>query len=170
MIEAGVFGPNDRVELINGEIIEMGPQNLPHGAAVSKANMFLVRLCPDNCYLRVQSTLPLTGADAPEPDIVIVRGTPDDHSTRRPEEVLLAVEVADTSLAFDRTEKMQLYARHEIPEYWIVNLPERVIEVYRNPSGGEYRSKQTFPKGEDFSPLFDQEASVTADNFLPSPT
>lgn len=130
MADAGILAPDDSVELINGHVVEMSPENSPHRVAMMKASRaFTLALEGKNYALQSQSTLPVDEVNVPEPDLAVLRGAPDDVLDREPA-VVLVVEVADTSLDQDRTVKQALYAQNDIPEYWIVNLRERTVEVY----------------------------------------
>jgi Uma2 family endonuclease len=130
--ELGLFR-DQRVELIGGEIVQMAPVGPEHGSTVDQTMLsFGQRLPAKNYYLRIQNPLRL-GDSEPFPDIAIVPGKPSDYRQHHPTTALLVIEIADTSLEYDRTEKMSLYASAGIPEYWIVNLVERCLEVYREP-------------------------------------
>ena len=133
MAEAGVLRPGERVELIGGRIITMSPQNSPHFTAIRLAEDALRIIFRAGYDVRVQGPLDLSPASQPEPDIAVVRGNVRDHAHAHPTTALLVVEVSESSLAFDRGEKASLYASADIPEYWIVNLLDRRLEVYRDP-------------------------------------
>jgi Uma2 family endonuclease len=134
MTEAGVLTENDRVELIGGEILTVTPQDSPHATAVSLADDALRRVLPPNMFVRVQLPLALGEDSEPEPDIAVVRGTIRDYRDAHPSTAVLVIEVADSSLAFDRRVKGSLYARERVAEYWIINLVESVVEIYRDPT------------------------------------
>jgi Uma2 family endonuclease len=130
--ELGLFR-DQRVELIGGEIVQMAPVGPEHGSRWIRPMLsFGQRLPAKNYYLRIQNPLRM-GDSEPFPDIAIVPGKPSDYRQHHPTTALLVIEIADTSLEYDRTEKMSLYASAGIPEYWIVNLVERCLEVYREP-------------------------------------
>jgi Uma2 family endonuclease len=133
MTEAGVLTPNDRVELIGGEILTVTPQKSPHATAVSLANEALRRVLAADVHLRIQLPLAIGDDSEPEPDIAVVSGSIRDYRNAHPESALLVIEVSDSTLAFDRQVKGSLYARAGVPEYWIVNLVESVVETYREP-------------------------------------
>jgi Uma2 family endonuclease len=149
MAEAGVLTPNDHVELIEGEIIEMSPIGGPHAACVRKLGALLARLLADSAILSIQNPVAINGYSEPQPDIAILKARDDFYSTHpTPDDVLVIIEVADTSVEYDRNVKMPLYARAAIPEAWLVNLPKGVIEIYTQPVGGLYQRCQIFKKGQ----------------------
>lgn len=139
MAEVGVLRPEDHVELIEGEIIRMAPMGDPHALCVSRLLNRLPRLLPDSVHLRVQCPVRLSDTTEPEPDLVVV-GMPVEECLRhpRPEDIRLVIEVAGSSLPFDRRLKLPLYARAGIPEVWIVNLGAGRIEIGRRPEAGRF--------------------------------
>jgi len=153
MAALGLFW-DARVELIEGEVIEMSPLNPRHVASTDRLYRLLREVVPDGYWVRVQAPLSL-GESEPEPDVSVVQGTPDDYEEAHPTTAMLVIEVADTSLPYDRTIKQSLYAKAGIPEYWIVNLKEAQVEVYREPAavsdapfGYAYRAVQVFTRDE----------------------
>ncbi|MEO6810157.1 MAG: Uma2 family endonuclease [Isosphaeraceae bacterium] len=150
MIQTGILGPNDRVELLEGWIVPKMPRKPPHDAIVSLIlNRVLAPRLPDGWFARGQSAI--TTADSePKPDLAVVRGAERDYLTRHPEpaDMALVIEVSDTTLASDRSLKVRLYASAAIPVYWIVNLVDLRIEVFTNPTGPatspSYRTRQDF--------------------------
>lgn len=133
MAEAGVFRPDERVELIGGRIVAMSPQNSPHATTLILVHDALRTIFSAGYVVRMQLPLDLSPSSQPEPDIAVVRGTARDYASAHPTAALLVVEVSDSTLAFDRGEKASLYANASIPEYWIMNLVDRRLEVYRDP-------------------------------------
>jgi Uma2 family endonuclease len=133
MSEAGVLTENDRVELIGGEILTVTPQKSPHATAMVLTLEALRRVLPANLHLRSQLPLALGDDSEPEPDVAVVHGSMRDYRDEHPHSALLIVEVSDSTLAFDRHVKASLYARAGVPEYWVVNLVESVVEIYREP-------------------------------------
>ena len=135
MGEAGIFAENERVELIEGQLIAMSPIGSPHFAAVNTLNRLLMRSVADRAIVSVQNPVRLNDRSEPEPDLALLR--PRDDSYRLalpgPADVLLIIEVAATSIDYDRGVKSALYARHGIPEFWIVNLDLARVEVHRSP-------------------------------------
>ena len=134
MADAGVLTPNDRVELIGGEILTVTPQKSAHATVVSLANEALRNALGPHTHIRLQLPLALGDDSEPEPDVAIVSGSIRDYSDAHPESALLVIEVSDSTLAFDRHVKGSLYARERIPEYWIINLVDSVVEMYRDPA------------------------------------
>lgn len=149
MIGAGVFVKNDQFELLDGWIIAKMPHNPPHDLAVSLGLRQLTSCLPSPWFCRVQSAVTLTTSE-PEPDLAVVLGPERRFAASHPtpSDIALLIEVADSSLADDRREKGALYAQANIAEYWIVNLVDRRVEVYTNPTGPvadpEYRQRRDF--------------------------
>ena len=142
MAEAGILTEDDRVELIEGELIAMSPIGSDHSGTVNALTRTLVRAVGDRAIVSVQNPVQLDDLSEPQPDFSLLRPRDDDYrrATPRPHEVLLIIEVADSSLAYDRAVKRSLYARHGIPEFWIVNLAAKQIEICRSPAGDQYAS------------------------------
>ncbi len=157
MIEAGVFDQRDRrrLEFIQGEIREMVPIGSPHEEIVDRLTVWSIESLPkDRVRVRVQNSIGLPMLEsAPEPDLAWV--VQRDYSRGRPtaEDVLLVIEVAETSLPYDTGEKADLYAAAGIAEYWVVDLSVRVIEVRRDPVAGRYRRLHTHTGSEELRPL-----------------
>ena len=146
LVELGVFD-GDPVELIGGELMVAEPQGVYHATVLGAVDDALRAAIPRGWIVRAQMPVSLDYDSAPEPDLVIVRGTRADYRGAHPMIPGLAIEVSDSSLAFDRTRKGSLYARAGVPEYWIVNAVERLLEIYRDaapdvtaPYGYSYRS------------------------------
>lgn len=140
MTEADLFHENPRVELIQGQIIDMAPIGSPHFGMVNRLTRLLVPLVSARGLVSVQNPVRLDPRSEPQPDVAILKPRADDYETGvpGPSDVLLLIEVADTSLDFDRNVKAPLYAQSGIAEYWIVNLPDRIVEVHREPAGARY--------------------------------
>jgi Uma2 family endonuclease len=133
MTEAGLLTENDRVELIGGEILTVTPQKSRHATAVVLAGDALRRVLPPDFHVRTQLPLALGDDSEPAPDIIVVPGSARDYRDAHPQSAALLVEVSESTLAFDRQVKGSVYARERIPEYWIINLVEAVVEIYRDP-------------------------------------
>jgi hypothetical protein len=141
MAEAGILGEDDRVELIEGEIVQMSPIGRRHSAFVANLNQLLAVRLAGHAFIFVQSPVVLTEYTEPQPDLAIVRRRPVPYKEREAhsEDVLLLIEVADSSLAYDRSTKLRLYAAAAIPEYWIVDCTAETVEIYRTPGPAGYR-------------------------------
>ncbi|MCC6626455.1 MAG: Uma2 family endonuclease [Chloroflexi bacterium] len=122
-----------RVQLVGGEVVEMGPMKGPHAVAIDKVGAALRRIVGPDYSVRQQLPLALNDFDEPEPDTAVVVGEPDDYVDEHPTTAALVVEISDTTLAFDRGRKAHMYAAAAVPEYWIVNLVDRTVEVRRQP-------------------------------------
>ena len=148
--EANIFPPESRLELINGEILEMAPIGFNHAGHLKHINKLFTKLVPDNIIISVQDPLQLGDLSEPEPDFMLLKPNDDFYSSRHPNanDVLLLIEVADTSLIFDQNQKLRLYALHGIPEYWLLNLNDSCLEVYRMPNGELYAEKTTLRAGD----------------------
>ncbi len=146
MAEAGILHEDDRVELIEGEVITMTPIGSRHAACVSRINKLFSRALSDAVILRVQDPIRLDDFNEPEPDLALVAFRADFYAEQhpRPEDVLLAIEVADSSLAYDRETKIPLYARSGIREVWLVDLQYGEITVYRQPTLEGYGLEQRY--------------------------
>ena len=150
MGEAGIFAEDDRVELIDGEICDMTPIGQSHAWIVNRLNRRLVTLLADRAYVSVQNPIRLDRHTEPQPDLVVARGSEDDYADRHPaaDDVLLVIEVADSSLRYDRLAKIPLYARSGIPEAWLVDIAGRCVTVYTNPGRDGYGRERTCEGGE----------------------
>lgn len=150
MGEAGVFGDEQKVELINGQIFDMSPITSRHAGVVKIIAALLAKKLGDNFIIGNQDPIRLSEFSEPEPDISILKMRQDwyTESHPEPEDVKLLIEVADSSLSRDRGIKLPLYAEAGIPELWIVNLKEDQIEIFSQPEGGKYNQLSNFQKGE----------------------
>jgi len=149
LIDAGAFDDNDRVELLEGLVVEKMPKNPDHRIATRQTCDALRDVTPSGWYVDEQS--PITTANSePEPDASIIRGRTADYRDRNPgpKDVALVVEVADSSLSRDRGMKLRIYARAGIRIYWILNLHTRALEIYTNPQDDEYATRQTLGETE----------------------
>ena len=168
MAEAGILAEDERVELIDGEIITMSPIGNEHAASVDAATDFLVPLVTGRAIVRVQAHLRLDEYTQPEPDLTLLRRRDDFYRHRAPsaDDVLLLIEVADSSLTYDRNVKLPLYAGFGISEVWIANIPERVVEVYTNPVEGGYSDSRVHSAGEVVSPGAFGDVEVSVSRFI----
>ena len=174
--ELGLFGPDDHIELIEGEIVQKMPVNSPHSTAVMLTENALRRAFSSGHILRVQQPLSVGAYSQPEPDVAVVRGSARDYTNAQPGSDMapLVVEVSDTTLGNDRTKKSLLYARAGIPEYWIVNINDRLLEVYRHPAPAEdgsvshsYRQVLRLTETEAIAPLAAEETIIAVADLLP---
>lgn len=170
MCEAGVFDPEARIELIRGEIVDMPPAGPEHQYSVSYLNTYFVRLVGDDATVWPQgNSIGLPGTHSrPEPDVTIVRGIVERYDGIQPtvEDVILVVEVSFSTLSSDRKEKGTLYAEVGIPEYWIANLVEGVVEMYTDPAEGKYQSTRIAGRGETLQLPGGIEGSLPVDKIL----
>jgi Uma2 family endonuclease len=148
MVEVGLFR-DERIELLQGVLVEMSPQGAKHSATVQRLNKVLLRALDPRAEVRIQSPFAAMDDSEPEPDVAIV--APGDYDEAHPCEAWLIVEVADSSLAKDRGLKAGLYAASSVPEYWIVNLEDRAIEVHWDIIGGRYARVAPFRLGESIA-------------------
>ncbi|MEY3808736.1 MAG: hypothetical protein RI893_1712 [Pseudomonadota bacterium] len=148
--DANIFPPESRLELIDGEILEMAPIGCNHSGHLNRINKLFTVLTADCADTSVQNPLQLGDLSEPEPDFMLLKPTADFYCSRHPnaDDVLLLIEVADSSLSFDQNQKLRLYARHNIPEYWLLNLKDSCIEVYRQPHEDVYGEKTTLRVGD----------------------
>ncbi|MFN7117341.1 MAG: Uma2 family endonuclease [Saprospiraceae bacterium] len=140
MAEVGILAPDARVELINGEIIEMSPIKSNHAGHVRRISTLLNEILLRKAIIDIQNPLHINAHSEPQPDIMVLKLSPDFYTSRhpKPEDVYLLIEVADTSVRYDREVKLPLYAAAGVPEVWIVNLKKRCVEQYRQPKDDEY--------------------------------
>lgn len=167
MVDAGGFGPDDRVELLDGEIWDMSPQGTRHAVVYTAVHMALQRAFGEGHHMRCQLPFALDETSEPEPDVAVVRGAPFDYLESHPSEAQLIVEVSDSSLRHDRSRKLAAYARNGIPEYWILDLQASRLEVYREPAGTAYASKTVLAAGDTVTPLHAPEATIAVSDLLP---
>ena len=159
MAEVGILGPDDRVELIRGEIITMSPPGRRHSAFVDNLTQLLVlRLAHHGVIVSPQNPVVIGDDSEPQPDLKVLRRRTPPYKVREADadDVLLLVEVADSSLAYDRRTKLALYAEARIPEYWVVDCTSESVEVYRTPEGSAYR---------DLTRVTDPAAAITPQAF-----
>jgi Uma2 family endonuclease len=173
LVGLGVF-EGEPLELIGGQLIVAEPKGSPHAAGVEMAGEALRAALPPGWVVRMQNPVALDDESVPEPDVAVVRGRHSDYRHAHPARAALIIEVAESSLAFDRKQKGSLYARAGIADYWIVNLDERVVEVYRDPGpdltapfGWRYTSVDRLRPGDSVTPLAVPAAPVVIAALLP---
>jgi Uma2 family endonuclease len=149
MAEAGILGPDDRVELIVGEVLDMSPIGSLHAALVRAVSRWLAEATAARAVVAVQDPIRLDDLSEPQPDIALVRPRADFYATAHPTaaDVFLVVEVAETSLAYDLDVKVPLYARHGIPEVWVIDAATRVTHRFRGPGPAGYADRATIAAG-----------------------
>jgi Uma2 family endonuclease len=169
LVDEGVLGPEDRVELLEGVIVAMAPQNEPHAAGVRRVGQALYRAVGDRAVVQVQLALVSGHRSVLEPDAAVLPGAVGDYDRAHPSTALLVVEVSDTSLKQDRLTKRGIYAAAGIPEYWIVNVRDDCVEVRRRPEPGarRYASTAVARRGERIELVALPGAAVTVDDLLP---
>lgn len=142
MIEAGILSATDRVELIDGEVIEMSRIASRHAACVDRVNQLLHRLAGERAIVRVQNPIRLDEYSELQPDLCLLQPREDFYAREHPTSanVMLVVEVADSSVAYDREVKLPLYAQAAVPEVWLFNLPTEAVEIYARPEGGKFHT------------------------------
>jgi len=166
MVEAGIFGKGDRIELIDGDLIDMAPIGQGHAAIVGGLNEALFMACAGRAIVWPQNPIRLDPSSEPQPDLAILRRRADFYATGErpgPADILLLVEVADSSLCFDQKVKLPLYSRAGIAELWIVDLQRRVLYAYRKPDGDAYGEMTTHQPGAQVGLALAPEIIVTLD-------
>ena len=150
MVDAGILTEDDRVELLEGKIIEMSPAGKRHAAMVKRLTALFYKILGEKVTIGIQDPVIAGRFSMPEPDVVLLKYRPDFYENALPQapDVLLVIEIADSSLDKDRRVKSPLYASAGIPEYWIIDLERDEVEVCREPEGKEYRSRQVLRGGD----------------------
>ena len=169
MVEAGILKPKERVELIEGEILLMPPMGFHHTWGVSQyAHVFISR-ASSRFIVQIQSTFRLSESSAPEPDLVVLKFREDRYyfGNADPSDVLLVIEVADSSLNYDREIKAHIYGRTGIPETWVLNLPGDCIERFLEPGPDGYAQHTVLRRGEKVSPVSLTDVELAVDDLLP---
>ncbi len=169
MAEAGILKREERVELIDGVIVEMAPIGNNHLGTTDLYTMLFARAVGDRAIVRVQGSILLAERSMPEPDLVLLRARQDFYRYRAavPEDVLLLIEVADSSVDYDRHQKLPRYAQAGIPEVWITVLPERIIEAHTEPVAGRYTRKRIYVPGDTISPTCFPDIALSVSEILP---
>lgn len=168
MAETGVLRPDAHVELLNGEIIEASPIGPVHGGLVKRLNRLFNLKAKGRWTVSTQDPLHLDDHSEPEPDVMLLKPAADDYTSRhpQPDDVFLLIEVSDTTLDYDRAEKLPAYGRAGVPEVWIVNPQSAILEVYREPHFTGYGSKTVLKAGEQAKPLAFPDAVVEVAELL----
>ena len=174
LIEIGVFHPGEPIELLGGELMVSEPQGSAHYTAIGLVEDALRAALGPGWLVRSQGPIALTDDSEPEPDVAVTRGSRRDYSREHPALPALVVEVAESSLALDREHKGSLYARAGVADYWILNLVERILEVYREPIpdpatrfGWRYASMDLLAPGAIAAPLVAPAARIPVSDLLP---
>ena len=169
MAQAGIFGEDDRVELIDGEIVEMTPIGSRHAACVGKLTQILVGRCAGRAIVWIQNPVRLSGESEPQPDVALLRPRTDFYASEPPgpPDVLLVIEVADTSLLYDRDFKAARYARGGIPEVWVVDLEGEQVHVFRDLKAGTYGVHETRSRGGSLRIPLSGVAELGVDDVIP---
>lgn len=168
MGEAGVFGPEDRVELLEGEIIAMSPIGDRHAACVNRMTQLFSNRVGKLAIVAVQNPVRLNRQSEPEPDVALLRPRADFYGggTPTPKDVLLLVEAMDTTHEYDRGEKIPAYAKAAVVEVWLVDLPGQAVEVYREPGADAYGRVQSFGRGQTLVPSMFPDMRIAVDDIL----
>ncbi len=168
MVEAGVLAADERVELIEGQLFEMAAKGTAHSAAVTRIDRVLSRRLEGLALIRWQDPVQLSDRSEPEPDVAIVAFDPFDYEEHHPTaaEIFWLIEVADTTLKRDLELKTPMYARSGVREYWILDLNDRCLHVFRHPVEGNYAHAQIVKEDETISPLAFPQCVVRVSEFL----
>jgi Uma2 family endonuclease len=168
MGHAGILSEDDRVELIAGEVVAMPPIGPRHNAAVNRANRAMVTAVGDRAIVQPQGSVRLDLYHEPQPDLVLLQPRADYYASRLPgpADILLLIEIAESSIDYDREVKARLYAESGVPEYWLVDLNENLLFSHRAPDAGAYQSVQRHRTGESLSPQQLPDCVLGVDSFL----
>jgi Uma2 family endonuclease len=162
MAESDILSEDAHVELINGELFDMAPIGSIHAGLVTRLSRIMIKTLSEQAIVTVQNPLRLSEFSAPEPDIAVLKPRADDYMRSLPtaQDVLLLVEVADTSLDYDRNIKLPLYAKHQIPELWLIDVKEQRLDIYQQPDNDYYRLHLRPKVGEKIKPLLLNELNI----------
>ena len=168
MVQARILKEDDRVELIEGEIIEMTPIGPRHALCVDRLNALLGAALRDRAIIRVQGPISVSPHSEPQPDLVIFRPPLASYAESHPgpEDLFLVIEVAETTADDDRTRKIPLYGRAKIKEVWLINLSAQTIEVYRTPTLSGYQDVRIVQRGQTLTPDAFHDLTLTVDEIL----
>jgi Uma2 family endonuclease len=170
MVAAGILAADERVELIEGQLYTMAAKGTAHSAAVTRIDRVLSRLLAGRALLRFQDPVQLSDLSEPEPDVAVVHLDPLDYEDHHPTpgEIFWLIEVADSTLRRDRDLKVPVYGRSGIAEYWILDVQERCLYVFRQPEAGGYGMEQKLYEGDAIAPLAFPDCAVVVGEFLRS--
>jgi Uma2 family endonuclease len=170
MAETGILSPGERLELICGEIVVMGPISPRHGVAVDRTTRAMIRLVGDTAIVRTQGTVVLDRFAAPQPDLALLRPKEDEYLSKNPaaEDILLIIEAADSSLDYDTSTKLGLYAILGIHEYWVADLPNQRLRFHSEPKGDTYTLVKELYSGDSIAPLLLPDCRIPVDLLLPA--
>jgi Uma2 family endonuclease len=168
MAEAGILAEDDRLELIEGEILEMSPIGRHHAAAVIRLSDLFFDTFRDVALVSAQNPIRLSDDTEPQPDLTLVRRRPDFYDSGLPgrDDVFLVVEIADTSVAYDRSLKIPLYGRSGIPEAWLIDVNKQTVTVYRDPGAAGYGTTRVMRRGEQLALISFPDRPVTVVQIL----
>ena len=164
---AGYFHPEARLQLIEGEIVEMPRQSAAHATGIQRLSKALSAVFGQSHHIRLQLPIALSDDSEPEPDVAVVRGTIEDYEEEHPSTAVLIVEVADSTLRFDQTRKLAMYAAAGVPEYWVLNLVDRTLDVYRESHASGYAIALRLGLGDLVSLVALPEARLRVADLLP---
>lgn len=170
MIENGVFDENDQVELLNGAIVEKMPKGTKHSAATDRVARVFYRQFGETIFIRNQNPIWLDEFSEPEPDITLATLKADEYENSHPtpNEIYLVLEVSDSTLGYDRNTKGDAYSRAGIQQYLVLNVQEKTIEDYREPSADGFQAKQTYRAGQKFNLVAFPEIEISVSDFFPT--
>jgi Uma2 family endonuclease len=168
MGQVGILSEDDRVELIDGEVLAMTPIGARHNACVNHGNRALVNACGDDAIVQSQGSVRLDTYSEPEPDLVLLRPRTDFYATHLPgpDDIFLIIEIADSSLDYDRDVKAPMFAMAGIPEYWLADLNANVVWRYWSPERGAYQRVEEYRRGQSIAPLQLPACAIAVDVLL----
>lgn len=168
MIEAGIYTENDRIELRNGEIIEILPKGKRHASANDKIARFFYKVFDEKVSVRNQNPIVLDDFSEPEPDVVLAKWDEKEYAENHPTptDILLVMEISDTTLAYDRDDKAKAYSRNGIQQYLLLNLQNETLEDYREPNADGYGAKRTYRSGDVFNLVAFPEIEIKFDDLF----
>ncbi|AVZ31193.1 Uma2 family endonuclease [Nodularia spumigena CS-584] len=168
MLESGILREDDRVELIRGEIIEMSPIGTKHAACVKCLNKLLYSKLGDRVLIAIQDPIILTNKSEPQPDVALLKPRDDFYETAhpQPQDIFLLIEVADSTVMYDREEKIPLYAEAKIMEVWLIDINAQIVEVYQQPTAAGYQVMQKFTCGQSLSITAFPDVNITINEII----